>query len=65
MDGLDLINIICPEHDRTSCDDNYLYNRFAPRSRSRCSRCTLLAINKGIIKKDDFNCNAILFIGDN
>lgn len=36
MSAQGLVDIIRPEHDRTSCSDEYLVNA------GRCSRCTLL-----------------------
>ena len=45
MDALELVNIIRPEHDRTSCDDKNLNNGFYSNSGfTRCARCTLLQI---------------------
>ena len=45
---LEHINAIAPEHDRTSCDDENLYNAaYGPDDRGgygRCRRCGLLDI---------------------
>ena len=51
MTAEELINIICPEHFRTSCNDEDLSNAFYVQDdktmgRSRCSRCSLLKIAK-------------------
>ena len=61
----DFINIICPEHGRTSCSDDNLFNGFYFKSeeeeiinekhRPRCIRCALLEIEKGNIKLTDEN----------
>lgn len=43
---LDYVNHIAPEHDRTSCSDNSLYNAAYNQDdfdgHGRCYRCTLL-----------------------
>lgn len=50
MTALELVNIIAPEHDRTSCDDNHINNGWASytpstgRTSPRCVRCALLEI---------------------
>lgn len=46
MEALTLINIIRPEHNRTSCNDDDLNNGFytARCGQYRCSRCALLQI---------------------
>lgn len=48
---LDFINVIRPEHDRSSCDDNNIdYNAWMEEYREynchpfRCKRCALLGI---------------------
>ena len=39
----DLIDKLCPEHDRTSCSDNNIQNGFySSTEHTRCSRCTML-----------------------
>jgi hypothetical protein len=63
METLELINIICPEHDRTSCSDENISNGFyfedefnTTISRSyfpRCSRCALLEIANGTATDDN------------
>lgn len=52
MNTLELINIISPEHSRTSCSDKELYNGLYSNEHStRCARCTLLEIiKKGLPK---------------
>jgi hypothetical protein len=50
MDALEFINIIRPEHDRTSCSDEDTSNSFyfdeeeEKQERSRCIRCSLLEV---------------------
>jgi hypothetical protein len=45
MDAKELVDIICPKHDRASCDDNHLDNGFySNEGYTRCLRCTLLEI---------------------
>ena len=56
MTDLELINIICPEHNRTSCSDDNISNGFYTDSNdeydktishkygSRCPRCALLEL---------------------
>ncbi len=64
MTAKKLVNIIAPEHDRTSCDDKKLYNTFyfdsvtGEQERSRCIRCSLLHIlelNGDMPENFDFN----------
>jgi len=50
MEAIDFINIIQPEHDRTSCDDENTNNGFFSKGTSwygRCTRCMYLEIIKG------------------
>lgn len=45
MTGLELINKIVPEHTRTSCSDETIYNGWSEDSKNwRCSRCFLLEV---------------------
>lgn len=50
----DYINYIAPEHDRTSCSDEDLYNAaYSPTDfdgYGRCYRCTLISarVNDGV-----------------
>ncbi len=47
MEAIEFINIICPEHDRTSCSDSNISNGFFTRNESwhgRCKRCMYLEI---------------------
>lgn len=50
----ELIDVICPEHSRTSCNDNNLDNGlYSGDSFTRCARCTLLEILKeGFMPED-------------
>ncbi len=57
MKALDFINIMRPEHDRTSCDDtnrnNSFYSRNGETWHGRCTRCMWLDIADGVeIPKD-------------
>lgn len=60
MTALELIDIICPEHSRTSCSDENISNGFytdegiiTKEYFPRCSRCALLEIvNKTSIDED-------------
>lgn len=65
MEANKLIDIICPEHSRTSCSDDDISNGFYILENSiismqyppRCSRCALLEINNGrvILNKENLN----------
>ena len=50
MDALELVNIVFPEHGRTSCSDDDLNNGFYSRCdgtwHGRCTRCMWLEIAK-------------------
>jgi len=67
MTATELIDIIYPEHDRTSCDDENLSNSFyfeddGTQGRSRCIRCSLLVIaEKREVLLDTFNPNDIIY----
>ena len=60
MTALELIDIICPEHTRTSCSDENISNGFytdegviTKEYFPRCSRCALLEIaNKTVVDED-------------
>lgn len=54
MSAMGFINIIAPEHCRTSCDDENIYNGlYSSSGHTRCIRCTLLQIlKKGKKPKD-------------
>ncbi len=56
-DVLKFINIICPEHNRTSCSDDNVTNGFYSGDgwHGRCSRCMYLEIANGIELPKDFN----------
>jgi hypothetical protein len=57
MEAIEFLNIILPEHDRTSCDDNEIQNGFwssygyneEGKWQGRCRRCMALQI----INKDE------------
>lgn len=45
MTAKELIDIICPTHDRSSCSDEDLQNGFNSNDHfTRCGRCTLLCV---------------------
>lgn len=48
MDAKEFIDIMCPEHDRTSCSDEATDNGFFSRNGStwhgRCRRCMWLEV---------------------
>jgi hypothetical protein len=56
MEAIDFINLICPEHTRTSCSDkdqnNGFYSRNGDTWHGRCTRCMYLEIieNGGVPK---------------
>jgi hypothetical protein len=52
MTDLELLNIIYPGHDRTSCDDHHTNNGFysikgGNDPRGRCKRCMILELIRG------------------
>jgi len=62
MNAKELIDILCPEHDRTSCNDENIGNGFSHKFDEfsddflttidsedfpRCGRCALLQIERG------------------
>ncbi len=69
METLELVNILYPEHDRTSCSDDDISNGFSfeydtwndktenisGRYLPRCSRCALLEISNGSIPLNENN----------
>ena len=64
MTTIEFIDIIAPEHGRSSCSDDNLSNSFyfdeenKEQGRSRCIRCSLLYIlelDKDLPKTFDFN----------
>lgn len=60
IDRLRYVDEIAPEHDRTSCNDNNLYNAAYSiedyEGRGRCYRCTLLtAATTGMGETEDDN----------
>jgi hypothetical protein len=58
MEAKELIDIIYPNHDRTSCSDDNIYNGFyfddygtiSTEYYHRCKRCALLQIENGIVE---------------
>jgi hypothetical protein len=46
MTARELVDLLCPKHDRTSCSDDNINNGFDAGSHGlpRCSRCALLEI---------------------
>jgi len=73
MEAIELVNIIYPEHDRTSCSDEELSNSFcfelddwyedsdkiSEKYLPRCRRCALLQISRGKIKLTEENKEVI------
>lgn len=68
MEAIDLINIICPEHSRTSCSDENIDNGFyfdedmesiSIKHYHRCNRCALLEIENNTIKLTEQNSKII------
>ena len=59
MELLDFINIIKPEHDRTSCSDSDIANGFYSRNgqtwHGRCTRCMYLEIADNGYCPSDFD----------
>lgn len=59
MNALEFVNIIRPEHDRTSCNDENLNNGFYSRNgetwHGRCTRCMYLEIIKEGYAPPDFD----------
>ena len=67
MDAKELIDILCPKHDRTSCNDENIGNGFSHKCDEfgnylttidaedfpRCGRCALLEIESGKSTDDD------------
>jgi len=67
MTNKEFIDIICPEHSRTSCSDDNIFNGFYVDEDSdiieehypRCRRCALLEIENGSVKINDLNKETI------
>jgi hypothetical protein len=59
MDALKFINLVVPEHDRTSCSDTDISNGFFTRNcetwHGRCKRCMYLQVLEGKELPDGFN----------
>jgi hypothetical protein len=47
LSALQLIDLISPEHGRTSCSDDNNFNGFGGRTAPRCNRCALLDAAEG------------------
>lgn len=60
MTAKELIDIIAPAHDRTSCADENLTNHYAnDQGHYRCARCVLLyGIRNGFDDRTVFNVTA-------
>lgn len=54
MTAIELINIIFPEHGRTSCCDEALSNGIESNGKYRCTRCMLLEVATGEISEEEF-----------
>ncbi len=64
----EFIDLICPEHGRTSCSDENIFNGFylekdeetiSQKHHHRFKRCALLQIENGTIKLTDANSRII------
>jgi hypothetical protein len=64
MEAKNIIDLICPEHSRTSCSDENISNGFyfeddgitiSTKYYHRCTRCALLEIENGTIKLNEIN----------
>jgi exonuclease I len=64
MEVKEYIDLICPEHSRTSCSDENIFNGFyleddgetiSQKYYPRCTRCALLELENGMIKLTDSN----------
>lgn len=69
MHAIELINTICPEHNRTSCSDDNLSNGWTLElielgyNPYRCTRCALLQIANCDKKPEYFAQNNYTFEG--
>jgi len=54
MTAIELINLIFPEHSRTSCCDEALNNGIESDGRYRCTKCMLLEVAAGKISEEEF-----------
>ncbi len=61
MTANEFIDIVRPEHDRTSCSDKYTGNGFGSKNgntwHGRCVRCMCLEIAKGNEIPEDFDAS--------
>lgn len=64
MSTKEFIDLISPEHGRSSCSDDNLFNGFYlekddetinEKYHPRCLRCALLEIENGLIKRTEVN----------
>lgn len=59
MTAIEFVNIMRPEHDRTSCSDEYRANSFYSRNgktwHGRCTRCMWLDITDGAAIPEKFD----------
>jgi len=64
MTSRELIDIVSPEHGRTSCNDNCISNGLyleGDRLRSRCTRCALLEIeSEELDYGNNFSINMVM-----
>lgn len=67
MNAKEFIDIICPDHTRTSCSDDNIANGFYTEDdmtiisvlRPRCGRCALLEIENGKVHLTKENIQTI------
>ena len=64
MKAKEFIDLVCPEHGRNSCSDDNIDNGFYleedeetinEKYYPRCTRCALLQIENGTIKRTEVN----------
>lgn len=61
----EILELICPEHNRTSCSDTDTQNGlYSNDSYTRCARCTLLEIIKLNKIPKSHSCNISFYIDD-
>lgn len=55
MDARELVDLLIPEHGRTSCSDDALNNGIETDDGNfRCSRCALLDLVEGNVSPEEF-----------
>ena len=66
MEAQELVDLICPKHTRTSCNDENLNNGIEiDDGNFRCTRCMLLDLARGNVTPEQFkelNANREFFL---